>query len=300
MSQKEAIHRHHLIIQQLRKKPSSFAEIDAVLQRASELDDRNYTVSQRTLKRDMDDILSLYNLEIEFDFSSKVYCLKEDDNNNRHQEKMLEAYDMLHALKLSNGYANIVQYEDRNPQGTEHMHGIIHAIKNKLQIRFTYQRFWEDKVSQRTIEPYFLKQFEFRWYVIGWDNSKNDIRTFGLDRISNLEILTEKYRAKKQTEANNLFKHCYGIIVPENKKVEEVILSFDSEQGKYIKSLPLHHSQQILIDTTDELRLQLSIYITDDFIMKLLSYGDEVQVLQPQSLVEKMKEIFECGAKMYQ
>lgn len=299
MSQKEAIYRHHFIIQQLRRKPSTLTEISSFLERASELDHLNYRISSRTFQRDVADILSIYGLEIIYDKKRKVYVLEESAPNFNNQQTVFDALAIMHALQLTNGYADIIQYEDRNPKGAEHLSGLIHSIKNKLQVKFTYQRFWENQVSERVIEPYFLKQFEFRWYIIGWDKVHNNIRTFGLDRISNLEILLDKTVVNKHKEAQQIFQDCYGIITPTDKQPEEIILRFETEQGKYLKSMPLHHSQQIIEDNEEELKIRLYLCITDDFIMKLLSYGDEICVLQPQSLITSIKTVFENGAKLY-
>ena len=69
----------------------------------------------------------------------------------------------------------------------------------------------------------------------------------------------------------------------------EIILSFDPFQGKYIKTLPLHHTQQVLFDNEDELQIKLKLCITFDFVMELLSNGNRMKVLQPQALIEKLK-----------
>jgi predicted DNA-binding transcriptional regulator YafY len=76
-------------------------------------------------------------------------------------------------------------------------------------------------------------------------------------------------------------------------------LSFNSFQGKYIKSLPLHHTQQILIDNEDELRISLTVYLTRDFLMELLSYGDTVRALAPQKLAEELKEQYQSALNQY-
>ncbi|NLN37571.1 MAG: WYL domain-containing protein, partial [Bacteroidales bacterium] len=79
----------------------------------------------------------------------------------------------------------------------------------------------------------------------------------------------------------------------------EIILSFDPLQGKYIKTLPLHASQQILEDNTKELRIRLTLYVTHDFIMELLSYGEHLKVIQPSSLAEAMKSAFRNALERY-
>jgi predicted DNA-binding transcriptional regulator YafY len=76
-------------------------------------------------------------------------------------------------------------------------------------------------------------------------------------------------------------------------------LSFNPEQAKFIKSLPLHHSQEILSDTNDEFRIRLKVCITFDFIMEILSHGEDVKVLKPNSFVRTIKRIFQNSLNQY-
>jgi predicted DNA-binding transcriptional regulator YafY len=88
-------------------------------------------------------------------------------------------------------------------------------------------------------------------------------------------------------------------MAPNAEKPSEVILSFDPFQGKYIKSLPLHETQDIIKDTDDELRLRLTLYLTHDFLMELLSYGDTVKVIKPKRLAMELKHIYTSALKQY-
>lgn len=88
-------------------------------------------------------------------------------------------------------------------------------------------------------------------------------------------------------------------MAPNDDTPQEIILSFDPFQGKYIKTLPLHESQQILIDNKDELQLKLNLYLTYDFIMELLSYGEKVKVLKPRSLANEIKAAHQKAVGQY-
>jgi len=140
------------------------------------------------------------------------------------------------------------------------------------------------------VEPYALKEFKNRWYVVAKDVEDKQIKSFGLDRLSDLDITKRKFQMPHDFNVNDHYKYCFGIISPNDNPLEEVILSFTEEQGKYIKTLPLHHTQEILIDTKKEFRIKLQLYITYDFKMELLSYGDKVKVIAPKSLAEDIKK----------
>ena len=288
MSKRESIARYNLIIKKLRKRPATFAEIEEYLALESEIQAYNFNISKRTFQRDRDDIRSLYNIDILFDFSKKVYYIDFDEQPEAN-ERILEAFDTFNALNLTDRLSKHIHFEKRKPQGIEHLYGILHAIKNQIQIKFVYQKYWEDELTERLVEPYALKEFKNRWYVLSKDLVDNKIKSFALDRLTDLGILNKKFNFPKDFDVNEHYRYCFGIISPNGHQPEDVVLSFNAFQGKYIKSLPLHDSQQILIDNEDELRIQLKLFITHDFFMELLSFGENLKVLKPQSLIDDLK-----------
>ena len=298
MSKRESIARYNLIIKKLRKQPADFEQISTYLSLESELQEYNFNVSKRTFQRDLDDIRSLYNIDIVYDFSRKVYFIDLEEQPELN-ERILEAFDTFNALNITDRLSNYIHFEKRRPQGTENLYGLLHAIKNKVQISFSYKKFWEDEMSQRTAEPYALKEFKNRWYVLANDLKDNKVKSFALDRLTELEITRKKFQLPIDFDVNEHYKYCFGIISPNEHQPREVILSFDPFQGKYIKTLPLHASQVILKDNEEELLIKLTLFLTHDFLMEILSYGDNVKVIQPESLIEDLKTSYENALKLY-
>ena len=298
MSKRESIARYNLMIKKLRKQPADFKQISTYLSLESELQEYNFNVSKRTFQRDLDDIRSLYNIDIVYDFSRKVYFIDFEEQPELN-ERILEAFDTFNALNITDRLSNYIHFEKRRPQGTENLYGLLHAIKNKVQISFSYKKFWEDEMSQRTAEPYALKEFKNRWYVLANDLKDNKVKSFALDRLTELEITRKKFQLPIDFDVNEHYKYCFGIISPNEHQPQEVILSFDPFQGKYIKTLPLHESQVILKDNEEELLIKLTLFLTHDFLMEILSYGDNVKVIQPESLIEDLKTSYENALKLY-
>lgn len=298
MSKRESIARYNLIIKKLRKQPSSFSEISDYLAFESDLQEYNFNVSKRTFQRDIEDIRSVYNIDIQYDFSRKVYYIDFDEQPEVN-ERILEAFDTFNALNITDRLSNYIHFEKRRPQGSENLYGLLHAIKNKVQISFSYQKFWEDEITHRITEPYALKEFKNRWYVLANDLKDKKVKSFALDRLFELEITRKKFQLPNDFNVNEHFKYCFGIISPNEHKPQEVILSFDPFQGKYIKTLPLHESQVILKDNADELLIKLTLFVTHDFFMEILSFGDNVKVIQPVSLIAEIKKAYENALKLY-
>jgi len=298
MSKKETILRYHTIISKLQRFPATSQQILDKLAEESEIQSYNLNISKRTLLRDIDEIRLIYNIDIQFDKSKGAYSIVSEGQTEM-QERIIEALNTFNALNFSDKLENHIHFENRKPKGTENLHGLLHAIKNKFQIRFTHQKYWDDSPTNRIAEPYALKEFKNRWYVLANDLKDNKIKSFALDRLTNLEITKQQFQFPKKFNVNEHFKYSFGIISPNEQKPEKVVLSFNPTQGKFIKSLPLHESQQIIMDSKDELRVSLNIVITHDFIMEILSHGNQVKVLKPDSLISDLKNIYKESLGLY-
>lgn len=299
MSKKQYIKRHILIINKLRKKPSSFEEIQTHLQRQSEIDEENYEVSIRTFQRDIKEIASIYNIVIESNRSENVYEITHDANEDRN-ERLAESFELFNALNLMDSISNQIVLEKRKPLGTENMYGLLHAIKNQFEINFIYEKYWEDQDKKlRTVQPLALKEARYRWYLVAKDLNDGIIKTFGLDRISDLDITIKKFEFSEKYNVEETFRYSFGIITDGNIP-QKIVLSFSFEQGKYIKSLPLHHTQKEIINSENEYRIELLLHPTYDFVMELLSIGSEVKILEPESLKDEIKNKLLDTLKLYQ
>lgn len=293
MSKRVYIQRYMLIIKKLQiSGRATSEEINHFLTEQSELNDYDFTVSRRTLQRDLDEIRSIFDIDISFNFKTKTYELKEDEVHRSSNLRLVEALDIHYALNIAGKLSPYVFLENRQPQGTEHIHGLLHAIQNRWLVKFTHQPFWASESTKRLVAPYALKEFKNRWYVLASDSKDELIKTFGLDRLSDLEITKKHFTNPKDFQVNEYFRYCFGIIAPSGKEPQEIILSFDPEQGKYIKSLKLHDHQQTLVDNEDEFRIRLKLCITHDFIMELLSHGDTVRVIEPDELKVELHRIY--------
>lgn len=297
MSQSKITQRHNLIINKLRKNQATFAEINDYLKRESELKDLDLTISKSTFNRDIAEIGEVYGIYIKYDFSARVYFIEEDYSDEL-QNRRFEALDIFNALKIKERQENHIVFDNRQSKGTEQLYDLLHAINNHLQISFSYKRFESDNAVEPTVNPLAIKEFKYRWYLFGQDVfNKNKIKSYGLDRMFNLQLSKTIFERPTDFNLVEYLKYCFGIAYPNAEKPSDIILSFNPLSGKYIKTLPLHHTQQILIDNNNELRISLKLYLTEDFIMELLSYGDFVKIIEPQELIDKVKSVYEKALK---
>ena len=298
MSKKQFLKRYLLIINKLRKKPCSFEGMHEHLQHQSELDDESYEISIRTFQRDIKEIGSIYNIEISYNRSQNMYEIVYDENEDR-SERLMESFEIFNALNLSSSLQNHIIVEKRKPLGTENMNGLLHAIKNNFEVVFTHDKHWQDEHKKiRKVYPLSLKEAQNRWYLVAKDPKDGVVKTFGLDRISELQITTKKFSYPLHYQHDEKFKYSYGIITNEIKP-EKIKIALSQEQANYIKTLPLHYSQNIVSENDEECIIELHLSPTYDFLMELMSIGAEVKVLEPESLKKEMIEKLEAALLRY-
>ena len=300
MSKREAYMRYNLIIKKIKTtKNVTFEDIADYLKKESDFHGYDFTISKRTFARDLEDIGAIYGIYIKYNFSGKFYFIEYEDSKPEINDRMFEAFDLYHALKIQEQQSPYIHLEKRRSQGTEHFFGLLHAIKNLRKITFSYQKYYKDHPENRTVAPLVLKEFKNRWYLFAKDTHDEKIKCYALDRLSELEILETCFATDAHFDINEQLKYCFGIITPNADKPSEIILSFEPFQGKYIKSLPLHDTQEIIKDTDDELRIRLTLYLTHDFLMELLSHGNTVNVIKPKKLAVELKNIYTSALEQY-
>lgn len=305
MSKRGYISRYLLILKKLKVKPySTYEELQTYIENQFDylqMQDDNLQIgfSKRTLQRDIKEIRNVFGIDIEYSKSQKGYFISQNENENMNFQRMMEAFDMFNSLNLAQNLTPFIHLEKRRPQGTENLYGLLHAIKNRLQIKFTYQKFWEEELSQRLVEPYALKEFKNRWYIMAKDSKDNNIKSFALDRLTNLEITNLNYQYPDNYSIEQSYRYCFGIISPNDEEPQDIILSFDPFQGKYIKTLPLHDTQQVLVDNDEEIKIKLKLCLTHDLVMELLSFGDNMKVIEPKSLADQIKQAHEKAYRQY-
>ncbi len=314
MAKRESFLRYILIIERLRYiKQASFEEISDYLDRMKDIIGEDLIISKRTFQRDLNEIRSIFKIDIQCN-KSHEYHIEEDDTAG-FASRLMEEINISNLFSTVENLSPYIIMESRKAMGSENIYGLLHGIRNRFVVNFNHIKYWDDVKTERTVEPYALKEFKGRWYLLAKEivdrnlhstefvdrnlrTSKTqtieykDIRTFGLDRISELEITKMKFKHPQELNVKTMFQDCFGIINPSGEEPEEIVLSFDPEQGKYIKSYPLHHSQKELIDNEDEYRISLKLKITYDFIQELAWNMNTFRVIKPASLKKELSEIW--------
>jgi predicted DNA-binding transcriptional regulator YafY len=305
MSKRGYISRYLMIVRRIKQIPYiTYEELRSYLEHQFEFlkmqdDLLSVGFSQRTLQRDLREIRNVFGLDIEFSRSLGGYYIRDEEGENMNFQRMLESFDLFNSLRIAQDIRGFIHLEQQRPAGTEHLYGLLHAIRNLYQVRFTYESFQQETITVRTVAPLAMKEFRNRWYVIAEDQKDGIVKSFALDRTSGLEITGKKFSYNPNFSVEEHYRYCFGIVSGDHTVPQEVILSFDPGEGRYIKTLPLHPTQEIQTDNSRELRIKLKIKPTHDFIMEILSHGDRVKVVEPDNLVNEIEEILNNAKQQY-
>lgn len=185
------------------------------------------------------------------------------------------------------------------PSGQQFLTPIIEAMRDGLEIELKHQSYWYDTPSIYTVQPYCVKVFKQRWYVIGFCKERDALRTFSLDRIQQLTTLETSFTKPKDFDPTAYFADSFGIIVSDDDDVESVRIKVYGMHCQYVRALPLHHSQQEVETTGDYSIFEYHIKPSFDFRQELLSRGADVEVLAPAYFREEIINDIRNTAAVY-
>ena len=191
---------------------------------------------------------------------------------------------------------------DENPyvEGMKFYRDIYAAIVKKQVLQIKYQSFKIPEPFKYTIHPYFLKQYNNRWFLLGWYEKWNEITTLALDRIVELEHISRPYRENEGVDFNKYFDDVIGVSFPKGGELTEIHLWVDTSQWPYIKSKPLHKSQTVIAENEDG-SAEISINVIPNFELesRILAQGMHMKVLSPEYLRDKISSQLKEAAKLY-
>ena len=247
-------------------------------------DNKDSNYSQRTMQRDFGLIDEMFGIVIRNDKSRGYYIAELDEMTDNYKELLLN-FELLSSINTDSVLQKYVLAEHRrNAIRHELIAPLLKAIRKRNPIEFDYTLVRHNgKIVHKRLMPHFLKESQYRWYLIGYDTD-GKLKSFGVDRISAINILEDtQFLRDEHIDIPALFRDSYGIWNNPEDPVEEIVLKYDSVDGVFVKTLPLHHSQQILSEDETGITVKLRLRITNDFVMELLSRSRSVAAVAPHT-----------------
>jgi len=297
MSAAVKLKRYALIIEKIQKSKYSTLQDIVTFLHKMDLD-----VSERTVQRDIESIRKECDVVIEYERWHRGYCIVSEASSENRIRFLRAQFMTSHFLEFIKDNPQqqdaILLDNEMTGKGIEYVEQILYAIRHCRLLEFRYQKFWDEAPSDFKILPYALKEFQGRWYLVGTMREGQNLFKFGLDRIQSLEVATVKFSRNKKIDVKAHFSKMIGINSEDGER-EIIRLAFKPMQAKYIETLPMHTTQQVIRATENETVFEYFLIPNYEWMQKLLSYGSQVKVIQPKLLAEKHKKILREAIKQY-
>lgn len=257
-------------------------------------------MTRLTFNRHRAAIEEIFDINIECHRKGYQYYIENEEilKSNSLKHWMIDSLSVSNVLLESSSLKDRILLENI-PSGKKHLQPIINAMKQGKKLLIEYLRFGKLERRQIIVEPYAIKVFKQRWYLLAADDKWTIPAVYALDRIMSLKETGDSFEYPKDFNAEIFFKDCYGVICGTNDEVQKIVLRAYPPYVNYLRTLPLHTSQKELNSTSDYADFELYLRPTFDFRQELLSQGDEVEILQPENFREEMKSLLEKMLKRY-
>lgn len=241
----------------------------------------------RTFMNHKNDILDIFGIEILCRKSSNTYYIADEGlaDASGFMRWLMDTMSVNNQINESAQLKNRIILEE-NPSGRKFLSVILEAMRDNLMLTFTYKPYWlagEGVLNLYNVEPYALKVFHQRWYLLA-KYGHSPLKIYALDRMIDVDIEFNTFVMPADFDAEDFFLHSYGVIVDSDVKPQTVRLKVDSYQARYFSSLPLHHSQKEEIRTEEYSVFSYYLSPAYDFIHEVFSKGDSIEVLEPKEL----------------
>ncbi len=191
-------------------------------------------------------------------------------------------------LGLRGSDTNFIGFEqNRDLKGLRYLSELINCIIKKQPLEIQYHPFGKDSLTW-VIHPYYLKQYNNRWFIIGLNEEFEDITFMALDRIENLKPVKVLFIRNKNIDFDSYFRDIIGVSFEKEKRIEHIRLKFSSNRLPYVLSKPIHHSQEI--ENEQEGIITIDVIPNKELLSELVWFGEDVEVLSPVGVRAKIKD----------
>ncbi|TVR36938.1 MAG: WYL domain-containing protein [Cryomorphaceae bacterium] len=293
------LRRYYLIIEKLKRKAyPSLRELRDFLH------EQGFEIAERTLQRDIEQLRVEFDVSVIYDRSQKGYFIEAESMSIADRLLDFAAVPYFSGMlteTLKSGAENLryLSFERGSEhRGMEHFTPLLDAVSRNTQVQIVHTAFHRDEPKEYTVLPFMLKEYQRRWYLVGYVPERNDFRSFGIDRIETVQRTNIPFSRNDYPDPAVFFNDVIGLTYS-TADVAEVELSFHPFQGNYVKALPLHASQVEVADDDKEYRIRLRVRPNFELTQVILGYGDSVKVCKPASLAKEIKERLDSARKNY-
>ena len=256
------------------------------------INDLHQPLKLRTFHNHRNAILMQFGVVIECQRGTNLYYIENPEvlEKNSINQWLLDSFAVSSLLMGNRSISDRIMLEDV-PSGRFYLDIITTAMRENRQIVIDYEDFFGNTIQGLKVNPYFIRLFKRRWYVMALVLPGKEIHRFGLDRIKHIEVLDSKFIYPKDFSPQDYYTDYYGVFHYE--KPMTIRLKAYREKPHYLRSLPLHHSQREIESNNEYTIFEYKIAPTYDFIQEILSHGNQLEVLSPDTFRQQIKAIIQ-------
>lgn len=273
--------------------PLTLAQIKDLWSRSSVNEDRR-ELAPRTFANHFASIADIFGIDILCDRRDNTYYIDNDGDldGSGIRDWMMEALSLNNLINESAGLRSRLLFESE-PSSHRFLTDIIKAIRDERMVEVNYQGFSMDAPRDFLLEPYCLKEYKRRWYLFARDHEAKykEPHSFALDRMNSVTISEEAFTLPKSFDAKAFFSTRYGVLLYEGEKPVRIKIKATAHQANYLRTLPLHASQKESEKSEDYSIFSFHLTPNYDFIHDILYFGDDVEVLEPETLRSAFSKI---------
>jgi len=267
------------------------------------LNEMGHAISEKTLSRDLNFLEEYVDVHRQRTYDPNsgqnvvTYQLQDDQAEILRQE--LEEISRLRAFEL------LIRYLGKNSDVNDYISAgkgshsggyawlslLFEAMFGQHQITFNYTKYGESNPSMRVLSPYHVKLNDNVWYIIGKQENTNEIKVFGLDRVTELSILDIPFIRDPEFDPQEYFKNYLGVFTEGNRTPQLIELEIKEPFASRLKSKKLHDSQEILEETEGSMKIRVNVVPTSEFYTEILKLRSGARILSPEPVKNRMKEI---------
>ena len=220
---------------------------------------------------------------------------------------------MLNTLTVNNIIGEALTLQDRillqpAPVEGDYLKMVIEAMKKSVKLAVDYRKYGDDEPRHLTFEPYCIKLFKQRWYILGHfhrnaiaDRPEVDyFGVFSFDRILNMSLTDEKFQMDPSFNAQAYFEECFGVLVNDDTVAQRIVIRVFGDERFYVRDLPIHKSQREIGQGEDYTDFELFMRPTIDLSTHFVSRSFLIKVLEPQWLADEIHHMHMQAVLMYE
>lgn len=185
-----------------------------------------------------------------------------------------------------------------SPTDGKTFQNLANALLQNRRVKFRYYSPSQDAWTDRCIDPYHLQHYNGSWVLLAWCHLRRQWRQFNLSRIQALSLSAERFTPHPESQWRHKIQGAFGIF--QDGEPKTVTLQFTPYRARWVSREHWHSQQQTFTEADGALRMRLVVTDFREIKLRILQYGADVEVLEPEELRTEIRQEIGRMVRLYQ